>query len=460
MSSFRLHRRKMKGILRWLTRLPPSSGLPLVPEDEEVSSTNSSKYLPTQLTLTRGYSPPLSSIFSTKSESSSHLSTTRLDATKTQQALADMDMDLMFETFPDLDTYAQKLLDLLILRPPAGDLLRDLRVPGSKSSKRLRLYEQNFIASKSAYGGSQYLDTDIVEQALGSKEFNSLLHKANLAVLANFTFTAQESSDNTFQELKEVEHLFPTQFGDVVRETNFEAALDLRTQTLILGMTKNQDMPGFNPDMFLQYFFLDIPGGRGSGNTSQYIMNQYVKAWVGMKPVEGWETQVLKRIEQIRATFGEAEDIVDFDELANLFPWRGFVTRMAGYAQTRLVEIEKNRGGTSISDLVDAAREDTDATALVLKSPEKSATAGQGKQNRGVSRSRGEAPESAQESDQGSTKAPEAEIEQLPKLLSKEKDTVEYPKLPAVAEPTDATMEEATRIENMQTSVPASYDFG
>lgn len=371
-----------------------------------------------------------------------------------------MDMDLMLETFPDLDAYAQKILDLLILRPPTADLLRDLRVPGSKSSKRLRLYEQNFIASKSAYGTPLYLSTHIVEQALSSSRFNSLLHKANLAVLANFTYTAQESSDNTFQQLKEVERLFPTQFGDVVHERNFDIALDIRTHTLILGMMKNQELPQFNPDVFLQYFFLDIPGGRGPGNVTKYVVNQYVKAWEGMKPVEGWKIKVLKRIEQIRATFDEKrapEERVDFDELANLFPWEQFVDRSAAYVRTRLAEIEKNREGVSISDLVEALRDAADTT-LVSTSPEKLAAAGLVKQD--GTEDQMEAPELIHESDQGFAMAPKADVEHFPTQLPNEKKAyVEYPQLLTIAESVEATVEETARIDDMQTSVPTLHAF-
>lgn len=438
----------MSRILKWLTHIP-SLALPFVPEDDEVSSTTSSKYLPAQLTIPRhGYSPVLPSIFSTKAESLSRFSTPGVDATGTQLELADMDMDLMLETFPDLDAYAQKLLDLLILHPPTADLLRDLRVPGSKSSKRLRLYEQNFIASKSAYGSSQYLDTHVVDQALGTRRFNPLLHKANLAVLANFTCTAQESSDNTFQQLKEVERLFPTQFGDVVHERNFNAALDLRTQTLILGMAKNQEMPAFSPDVFLQYFFFKTPDP--ANTTREHKMSQDIKAWAGMKDVPGWKTQVLKRIELIRATFDEsrdAEEIVDFEELANLFPWNGFVNRMAGYVRTRLVEIENNRKGVSISHLVDAARE---VRATVSNSPKRLVAAGQQEQNGGVAEVQMEVPESVQESDQETTGAPEAGMEQLSKQTPKRKENAE---LLAAAELQDAGLDQIARIDNMQTLV-------
>lgn len=443
----------MKRISKWLTDIPLSV-LPFVPEDDEISSTTSSKYLPAPLTITRrGYSPVLSSIFSTKSEPLSRFSTPGLDNTGIQLELADMDMDLMLETFPDLDAYAQKLLDLLILHPPSEALLRDLCVPGSKSSKRLRLYEQNFIASKSAYGSSQYLDTHIVDQALGSRRFNPLLHKANLAVLANFTCTAQENSDNTFQELKEVERLFPSQFGDVVHERNFEAALDLRTHTLILGMTKNQEMPAFSPDVFLQYFFFEASD---PGDTDrEHIMNQDIKAWAGMRDVPGWKAQVLKRIEQIRATFDEtreAEEIVDFDELRVLFPWNGFVNRMAEYVRTRLVEIESNRKGVSISDLVNAAKEVTDTA---LSSPKRLVVSGQRGQNGDlVVGDQREVSESVDDSDDETAKTlgvAEQLPKQTPKKTPKRKENVESS---TVAESVEATLDQVARIENMQTSVP------
>lgn len=382
------------------------------------------------------------------------------DATGTQLELEDMDMDLMLETFPDLDTHAQKLLDLLILHPPTKHLQRDLSLPGSKPSKRLRLYEQNFNASKSAYGTSQYLNTHIVGQALGGRKFNPLLHKANLAVLANFAYTAQESSDSTFQELKEVERLFPAQFGDVVNEKNFQVALDLRTQTLILGMARGQERSEFDPDVFLQYFFFEVTDKDAGDTTQEFIMNHRPKPWTGMKHVEGWVKQVLTRIEQIHDTFGKRpnEEIVDFEELSRLFPWNGLVNRIKEYVQTRLAEIEKDGNGASIKDLVNAAKDVTDMAALESRSPGRLAAAGK---SEGVTKDQSEVAESVQESDQESTKTPKVDVEQpskpKPTPTPKKKASIEYPLLPAVAESVEVVQKEVASVDDVQRSVPALH---
>lgn len=433
----------MNRIFKWLTNLPPTPALPLVPEDDEVSVFSASKYPSAQQPQKpqqqqqRDYTP---SIFPITSNPPSRFSTPGFDTTGTQLEIEDMDIDLIFETFPDLDTHAQRLLDLLILRPPAEDLLRNLKLPGSKSSKRLRLYEQNFNASKSAYGTSQYLNSHIVEVALGNSMFNPLLHKANLAVLANFTHTAQETSDSTFQELKEIERSFPTQFGDVVHEGNFQAALDLRTQTLVLGM-RSQEVATFDPDAFLRHFFMEQTEEEEEDGEDSLYMNRRIKPWPGMERIEGWEGMVLTRITRIRGTFNLAragdEEIVDFEELVKIFPWDAFVERMAGYIKTRLGEIERDRKGVSIADLVAASRDVTNLSAegAAEKSRDLGAAGDREK----------EIPESAQEQP-ARTQTPEADVEQqLP--TPEEREDVEYPQLPTLQEEDELV---PSRIENME----------
>lgn len=360
-------------------------------------------------------------------------------------------MDIILETFPDLDSNAQKLLDLLILNPPVDDLIRDLRIPGSKASKRLHLYEQSFNASKNAYGTTQYLSTRVVGRALetGTDILNPLLYKANLAVLAKFTHTAQETSDSTFQALKEVERSFPGLFGDVVHEGNFEAALEVRTQTLILGM-KNQQATNLDPDTFLQHFFMQADSDQDAG-TPGNIMDLRVKPWEGMKPVEGWENRVVDRIARIRSTFGRGEDeeAVDFDELMKLFPWSRFVNRMVDYIETRLAEIKEDRGSMSVADLVDAARDAIAMSALEGVTTEK---------GKGVSREEDEreVPESVQGRSSG-TQTPEADVEQLP--TPEENEEVGYPQLPALPQVAETAREELDRIREIEESVSVEHSL-
>lgn len=283
-----------------------------------------------------------------------------LGTTGRQLGPEDMDMDLVFETLPDLDSYAQKLLDLLIVNPSSEDLLRSVRLPGSRVSKRLSVYERSFEASKTAFGASHYLPVNTFELALGNSILTPLLYKANLAVLADFIYTALETSDSTFQELKEIERRFPEQVGGVINEGNLDLALDLRTQTMIRGMmTVGGD--ALDPDFFLRHFFIQETTPGGLGDTGYKF-----KPWPGQSDVSQWAGHFIERIKAIRGTFypsrgqesedGPEEEPVDFDELTQLYPWEDFVRRMADFIKNQAGIIERSMNGTRVEDLVSAAK--------------------------------------------------------------------------------------------------------
>ncbi|KAI5846530.1 hypothetical protein DFP73DRAFT_526022 [Morchella snyderi] len=276
---------------------------------------------------------------------SGFFSTPEPDLSNTQIEIDELDVGLMLEMFPHLDAHSRKILDLLILKPPTKDLRRHLLVPGSSASKRLRTYEQNFAASKTAYGASDYISVRQVESALGGDEsFRPLLYTSNLSILADVTYTSQGSGESTFDKLKHIERDFPVQFGDVVRNANFQAALDLRTQYLVLALVNNQDTHGFNPDVWLRFIFFDD--------------DKVVKRWAEMENVDNWETRVLERVVKIRSTFGQGsyEDPLDIAMLVDLFPWEDFVKRISSYIKTRFSELEKSRAGRSVENLVDNAK--------------------------------------------------------------------------------------------------------
>ncbi|RPB13000.1 hypothetical protein P167DRAFT_545024 [Morchella conica CCBAS932] len=342
----RIHR-----IYSWLTS--SSSALSLVPqcsgsdteaekqEQEEPDSPppNPSRYEPPPNLLPRDDTVSSISV-------SEFFSTPEPDLSNTQIEIEELDVGLMLEMFPHLDAHSKKILDLLILKPPSRDLRRLLLVPGSSASKRLRTYEQNFAASKMAYGTSDYISVRQVESALGGDEsFRPLLHASNLSILADVAYTSQGSGESAFEKLKQIERDFPVQFGDVVRNVNFQAALDLRTQYLVLALVNNQDMDGFNPDMWLKLIFFD-------GDTA-------VKRWTEMEDVDNWETRVLERAMKIRSAFAQKpydDDPLDVAMLMDLFPWDDFVKRISSYIKIRFSELEKSRAGRSVEDLVENAR--------------------------------------------------------------------------------------------------------
>lgn len=332
-------------IYSWLTS---SSSALFVPEGSELDAEaekpdspppNPSRYEPPPNLL------PRDDTVSSISAVSEYFSTPEPDLSNTQIEIEELDVGLMLEMFPHLDAHSKKILDLLILKPPTRDLRRLLLVPGSSASKRLRTYEQNFAASQMAYGTSEYISVRQVESALGGDEsFRPILHASNLSILADVAYTSQGSGDSTFEKLKQIESDFPVQFGDVVRNVNFQAALDLRTQYLVLALVNNQDTDGFNPDMWLKLIFFD-------GDLA-------VKRWTEMEDVDNWETRVLERVMKIRSTFAQKphEDPLDVAMLMDLFPWDDFVKRISSYIKIRFSELEKLRAGRSVEDFFENAR--------------------------------------------------------------------------------------------------------
>jgi hypothetical protein len=348
----RIHR-----IYSWLTSSPPALSLVLEgseadaeaekqkenqrdqQQEEPESPQNPSRYEPPPNLL------PHDDTFSSVSPVSEFFSTPEPDLSNTQIEIEELDVGLMLEMFPHLDAHSRKILDLLILKPPTRDLRRLLLVPGSSASKRLRTYEQNFAASKTAYGTSEYISVRQVESAFGGDEsFRPLLHASNLSILADVAYTSQGSGESTFEKLKQIERDFPVQFGDVVRNVNFQAALDLRTQYLVLALVNHQDTDGFNPDMWLRLIFFDD--------------NMVIKRWTEMEDVDNWEARVLERVMRIRSTFAQKpyDDPLDVAMLVDLFPWDDFVKRISSYIKIRFSELEKSRAGRSVEELVENAR--------------------------------------------------------------------------------------------------------
>ncbi|CUS13084.1 unnamed protein product [Tuber aestivum] len=320
------------------------SALPDLPEDEVISFASS-------------LDTPRSSVTSGRSGSLSDgpITSRAIGAEKssTQRELEAMDTELVLESTSELDRNAQRLLDLLILNPPEEDMLASTHTRSSKVSKRLRVYWPAFDASKIVFGTSHFLDVGTVEAALGEGIYTPVIYRANLAILANFIYTADEEDDSTFQELKSIERCFPAQVGGVIDDQNLQFALDLRTQTVIRGMLSVRE-DSLEPDVFLRHFFMEkAPAKEANDGKPEYRC----KSWPGSRDVDGWEKAIVERTRSIRSTFcsegGQDDDgesqggriQVNFEKLVALFPWKEFVCRIADFIKGRLGGLENSNAG-------------------------------------------------------------------------------------------------------------------
>ncbi|KAG0637572.1 hypothetical protein HOY80DRAFT_251839 [Tuber brumale] len=333
--------------------------LPDLPEDDVISFAS---FLDT----------PRSSIMSRHSGSPQDgpiaLRTPGPEESSTQRELEAMDTELVLESTSELDRNAQRLLDLLILDPPEGDVLVSAHTKDSKVSKRLRVYWPAFGASKIVFGTSAFLDVGTVEAALGEGIYTPVIYRANLAILANFIYTADEEDDTTFQELKSIERYFPTQVGGIIDDQNLRFALDLRTQTVIRGMLLVQE-DSLEPDIFLKHFFMERVPARGANDGKPEYK---CKSWLGSRDADEWEGVIIERLHSIRSTFrfegGQNDDEesreghiqVDFEKLTALFPWEGFVGQMTEFIKEQLIKLDdsntsagKERGSSANKKIMD-----------------------------------------------------------------------------------------------------------
>jgi len=335
------------------------SALPDLPEDEVLSFAS---YMGT----------PRSSVVSRRSGSLSDgliaLQAPEPEKSSTQRELEAMDTELVLESTSELDRNAQRLLDLLILNPPEEDMLVSTHTRDSKVSKRLRVYWPAFDASKIVFGTSHFLDIGTVEAALGEGIYTPVIYRANLAILANFIYTADEEDDSTFQELKSIERYFPTQVGGIIDDRNVQFALDLRTQTVIRGMLSVRE-DSLEPDVFLRHFFMErVPAREANDGKPEYRC----KSWPGSRDADEWKRVITERIHHIRSTFRfeggqndgeesqEGHTQVDFEKLTALFTWEEFVRRTTDFIKGRLkaldnsdISADKERGSSANKKAVD-----------------------------------------------------------------------------------------------------------
>ncbi|CAZ84166.1 unnamed protein product [Tuber melanosporum] len=345
-----------------------SRALPDLPEDDVISFAS---FLDT----------PRSSIMSRRSGSPPNgpiaLQTPGPKKSSTQRELEAMDTELVLESTSELDRNAQRLLDLLILNPPEGDMLVSTHTKDSKVSKRLRVYWLAFGASKIVFGTSHFLDVGTVEMALGGGGYTPVIYRANLAILANFIYTANEEDDTTFQELKSIERYFPTQVGGIIDDQSLQFALDLRTQTVIRGMLSVQE-DSLEPNMFLKHFFMErVLASEANDGKPEYKC----KPWLGSRDVDEWEGVIIERIRSIRSTFrfeggqNDGEEShkgrvqVDFEKLTALFPWKGFVGQATEFIKGQLIKLDdsnmgacKEQGSSANKKIVDESQQQVEVS--------------------------------------------------------------------------------------------------
>jgi hypothetical protein len=288
---------------------------------------------------------------------------------------------MVAEILPDLWNTSYPILDLLAPVDASKDqvesIIRELKVSGSRLAKSLRYNEEKFGISRQHYGNENYIKTTLIFRRLlgsadpeeGSFRPDAIIHTANIAMLVKDFLVIQKESQSTRSILMGLDSYFPevfvAKFDSDIRfgnsrllDESFDLALDIRTQFTIVALGFQGEQEKWDPDQLLAATFYDPPQQRSPPLSyfEDIIRNGQPKniMGTGLPTTESQNAKVLDRVRLIHSAFRqgnealEAGDLIDFDQLEELFPWLKFLTDLVHWSRLRLEEISegiKQQGG-------------------------------------------------------------------------------------------------------------------
>ena len=306
--------------------------------------------------------------------------------------VAGLDLTMVLEVLPGLWVSSVKLLSLLApvkaSKASVENIVRELKVPGSKQAKVLKHREEKFILDKESLGSDYYIRTSFILQKLftsqvepGMPRPDAILQAANLATLAKELLVSPKEALSTYQFFSNLDTWFPesfvTQFDDNVYYGNstlldesLELALDIRTQyTSVALLHHKSGEQEWNPDEVLTELFF-VPPTKRIPRLSYYddvTKNGRVKNLMraGPQNTDDQDAMIRERVTLIREAFHHSEDatqagdLVDFDLLEERFPWSDFLSKTVQWIRFRIDEIEESirqQGGVDclLKSLVEA----------------------------------------------------------------------------------------------------------
>ncbi len=319
----------------------------------------------------------------------SNFSGTTALTTHSVQELADLDASLIVEALEDLSDSSSKVLDVVaptdMSAPDTSVVAKELKIPGSRTAKRLSRLEAAFKSHADYFGSETYINNSIILRALtgvrapegldnGPWRPDPLLYKANVTTFVTKILTAERESRDTSSTMEQLDGTFPTPFlrgfttsparvdtSDLLQQT-FRLALNIRTQWLIIMLSNHQSEENYDPDTILQHVFFES--------------QRRLKGWemdlgdgIGNLPIE-FKNQVTKRLNEIRDCFRQssqammAGDHVDLEQMDARYSWPDFLVEAVTWARLRLDETERRihaQGG--VKQIVEALSEEVERRA-------------------------------------------------------------------------------------------------
>ncbi|KAF8862596.1 hypothetical protein BDZ45DRAFT_799084 [Acephala macrosclerotiorum] len=343
--------------------------LSIVAEDREQEDSAEEEE---ELDLKNGSESPLM-----QSPAASQMSGSTAVTSISQTEIKDLDPYTISETLPDLFARSQKILDLLaptnVTEEKVKAIAKELRVNGSKRAKKLKYLEDSFEPTRKYFGRKyDYINrVHILKALVGSDEPgdgafrpDNVLFAANLVTVVKKIMATEKRSSETLTilyRLGQFPEPFVRSFGKDVQygrskllEQSFALGLDIRTQYVISILENGKDHDNFNPDLVLASTFYTVDGR--SESFEEYVTNGRLNNVLRGEPSHSEEqvAQIHNRFHEIRTAFRqskqaiEAGDVVDFDQLEELFPWSTFLTNLVSWARSRYDEISEsiaNQGG-------------------------------------------------------------------------------------------------------------------
>lgn len=307
------------------------------------------------------------------------------------------------EKLPELFATSWKILELLApqnaSRKDVESIIRDLRTLGSKRAKRLKIEEDSFKVVRELYGSDTYIQKRFIFLRLlgnqnpenGPFRPDAIIHTANIAIMVKELLVIQKESPRRRHVLMDLDRFpepFLGVFDDQARfEEAFEMALDIRTQFTIAALSHAKEQEDFDPDELLTPQFFDEPAERTVelDLIEDILANGSPKGLPGGPATPDYLIEMMKeRVMQIRSTFREnsdardAGDVVDFEQLDELFPWLDFLTHLISWSRAQVVEtssnISKQGGVQNITKELIEVIQNIDSQTSVTYHPPPSAT--------------------------------------------------------------------------------------
>ncbi|KAI9749517.1 MAG: hypothetical protein M1835_001537, partial [Candelina submexicana] len=296
----------------------------------------------------------------------SNFSGTTALTTHSAQELAELDPLLIVEALEDLSDSSTKVLKIVTPTDPSAPspsvVAKELKLPGSRTAKRLSRLEAAFKSHADHFGNETYINNSIILRALtglrsaedleeGPWRPDPLLEKANITTLVTKVLTAERESPDTSSTIEQLDRAFPVPFqrgfatasntsgtSNLIEQT-LKLALNIRTQLLIIMLFNNQSEPNYDPDSILRQVFFES--------------FEKLKGWemdlgdgIGKLP-KRYENQVDDRLTEIRNCFLESSqavmsgDSADLEQLDAKYSWPDFLVEVVTWAGLRLDEVER-----------------------------------------------------------------------------------------------------------------------